>query len=92
MEDRTQAEMSRKVKNMAEARRQEEKDVWLTLATTHGSCENYGKKKERKSSLHSQMATQSKANVKRTHMTDRAPVKKSTALTTRWVYRWLYVH
>lgn len=44
-----------------------------------------------KSSSYSQMATQSKANVKRTRMTVRAPVKKSTALRTRWIYRWLYV-
>lgn len=47
--------------------------------------------KKKKSSSHSQMATQSKANVKKTHMTARAPLKKSTAWITRWIYRWLYV-
>ena len=49
------------------------------------------KKKKKKSSSHSQMASQSKANVKRTHMTAGAPVKKSTARRTWWIYRWLYV-
>ena len=50
-----------------------------------------GKKTKKKSSSHSQMASQSKANVKRTHMTAGAPVKKSTARRTWWIYRWLYV-
>lgn len=36
-------------------------------------------RKKKKSSSHPQMANQSNANVKRTHMTARAPVKKSTA-------------
>lgn len=47
---------------------------------------------QKKSSSHSQMATQSKANVKRTRLTVGAPVEKSTARRTRWIYRWLYVH
>lgn len=50
------------------------------------------KQLKKKSSSLSQMATQSQANVKRTHMTARAPVRKSTARKTRWICRWLYVH
>lgn len=61
----------------------------LCCATFIWSCTS--EKKKKISSSHSQMASQSKANVKRTHMTAGAPVKKSTARRTWWIYRWLYV-
>lgn len=90
VKDQTQAERRK------HAGREGKKDVGLhfkqllslALCVVHMRSE---REKRKKSSSHPQMATLSNANVKRTHMTARAPVKKSTAQGTRWIYRWLYV-
>lgn len=55
-------------------------------------CGSYEEQEKKKSSSHPQMATQSNANVKRTHMTAKSTCEKEhSAQGTRWVYRWLYV-
>lgn len=92
MKDRTQAARS---KNSGRDEKIEKKRMWgCSVNNTYPRHRTWfiWEAWQKKSSSHSQMATQSKANVKRTRLTVGAPVEKSTARRTRWIYRWLYVH